>query len=584
MQGVLHPCAAQQNRAVQFFQRPAVFHHAGREPVEQFRLDRRFAPRAEVTGRRHESRTEMMQPHAIRDDARGERIFPRSDGLREFQPAAALREGLRVAAEKGGEPPGHHFAGAAGIAADEHMRSDRLGPVAKDVRARRSAGLEFGGDQLRLNLAALIDRLARDEAARDEALDDFRRKGNPDSDRDLHDGADMARDFLIGRAEFGDRFRALCFVGGVAFSTGQQREFRGIGIFFARCENPGERIVILRGDRVELVIVAPRAADGERHRAAQDDIEAVVNDVILVVEKTAAQREEAERGDVPRFSAGAGHVAGDLAREELIVRHVLIQRTDDPVAIRPRKRILAALAAREVAAVVGIARHVEPVASPALAVTRRSEQAIDHFRKGIAGRRGIFFKDGNLFARGRQAREIECRAADERVARSERRWRDALAFELRKDKPIDLIRRPMRSILHGRHRRFADRLEGPVRADDLRLRGRRCFVVLRPRHTHLHPFGERRDVGIGELRRFFRHHVFRLVADAFDERAFRRIADDDDRPAVGSLQHRLARIEPQIALLLFRAVAFVAMLREHGPHALFKKFHLILCGCRAGCG
>ena len=59
-------------------------------------------------------------------------------------------------------------------------------------------------------------------------------------------------------------------------------------------------------------------------------------------------------------------------------------------------------------------RDVEPVASPAFAIARRSEQTVDELFVGL---RILVVDEGFDFReRGRQAMEIERKAADERAA------------------------------------------------------------------------------------------------------------------------------------------------------------------------
>ena len=57
---------------------------------------------------------------------------------------------------------------------------------------------------------------------------------------------------------------------------------------------------------------------------------------------------------------------------------------DHVVAVGPGVRIIRVFAlAFDLALGVAVARHVEPVAAPALAVMRRGEQAIHDFREGV---------------------------------------------------------------------------------------------------------------------------------------------------------------------------------------------------------
>jgi hypothetical protein len=77
----------------------------------------------------------------------------------------------------------------------------------------------------------------------------------------------------------------------------------------------------------------------------------------------------------------------NLLEQELIVGQVLVERADDPVAVGVGVGV-APLLLEDVALGVGVAGDVEPVAAPALAVARRREEAVDHFRKRT--RRFIF--------------------------------------------------------------------------------------------------------------------------------------------------------------------------------------------------
>ena len=60
-------------------------------------------------------------------------------------------------------------------------------------------------------------------------------------------------------------------------------------------------------------------------------------------------------------------VAGELLDDELVVGQVAVEGVDDPVAVEPDEARLVLLEAVG----VGVARGVEPVAAPALAVVRR---------------------------------------------------------------------------------------------------------------------------------------------------------------------------------------------------------------------
>ncbi len=99
-----------------------------------------------------------------------------------------------------------------------------------------------------------------------------------------------------------------------------------------------------------------------------------------------------------------------------------------------------AAAVDRVAVRVGIAGGIEPVERHPLAEVRAGEQAVDELFVGI----GRFVGDErfDLFGGGRQAGEVERKAADERAAIGFRRRLQFLGVEAREDEVIDFISRP----------------------------------------------------------------------------------------------------------------------------------------------
>src|SRR5437867_1947981 len=59
-------------------------------------MARRLRAQAEVVGRRHQPGAEMVQPDAIDDGPRRERIVARDNGLSQLQAPAALNERLAL--------------------------------------------------------------------------------------------------------------------------------------------------------------------------------------------------------------------------------------------------------------------------------------------------------------------------------------------------------------------------------------------------------------------------------------------------------------------------------------------------------
>src|SRR5262249_49779480 len=122
---------------------------------------------------------------------------------------------------------------------------------------------------------------------------------------------------------------------------------------------------------------------------------------------------------------------------ETIVRLVVIERTDDVIAVPPGVRadrvVLETVALRE-------AGEIEPVSSPTLAVMRRGEQAIDELLVGVG--RGVVHEGIDFRRRWRQADEIERNPANENLATGGNGRDEAVRFLRRENKSIDRVFRP----------------------------------------------------------------------------------------------------------------------------------------------
>ena len=156
-------------------------------------------------------------------------------------------------------------------------------------------------------------------------------------------------------------------------------------------EDAGERVVVAGRDRVELVVVAPGATDGQTEEPARGDVHLVVHHLELgilhagLVESLGADGEEAGR-DQQLVAFGlvlVGQlVAGDLLMDEPVVRFVGVERADDVVAILPRVGIV------QVAVQAGglaVAGHVEPGAAPLFPEVRRGDQLIHELLQRVGG-------------------------------------------------------------------------------------------------------------------------------------------------------------------------------------------------------
>ena len=145
---------------------------------------------------------------------------------------------------------------------------------------------------------------------------------------------------------------------------------RLVGGFVAAGEHAVERVVVGHGNGVVLVFVAAGTADGQPHEAAGHDVDAVVNDVVRIVEKPPTQREKTHRGQRPFVGAQVQLVGSHLLNDKTVVRQVGIEGVDHIVAVGVRVGKEPRLVPGKVALGVGITRHVKPMAAPALAETR----------------------------------------------------------------------------------------------------------------------------------------------------------------------------------------------------------------------
>ena len=123
-------------------------------------------------------------------------------------------------------------------------------------------------------------------------------------------------------------------------------------------------------------------------------------------------------------------VAGDLLLEEHVVRLVLVERADHVIAVAPGVGTVEVVLE---AVGIGVARDIQPVAAPALAIVRRGQQPVDEALP--AASRAVVEKFGGLGGRGRQADQIEISAADQRCRVGfGRRFESALLHGLQQER------------------------------------------------------------------------------------------------------------------------------------------------------
>ena len=376
---------------------------------------------------------------------------------------------------------------------------------------------------------------------------------------------------LLGRLFLDGRLRAV---------VGRNDVRRGHWRFevFAAREDSSQPVVVARRDGVELVIVTPRARDGETEEAARERVNAVVELVealgVAVIHRP--EGEEAQRRHAFEAVAVFEQVAGNLLLDEAVVGQVVVEGADEPVPIPPALRIEPWL--KTVRLILTVACDVQPVPRLPLAVMRAGQQVIHHLRKGGGGL--VVHERLHFFRRRRQADQIEVSATNQRPLLRRRRGHEVLLLQLRENEVVHRRARPCfvlhRRRLHGRHR-----LPRPMLAlafQQFRVRflchfGRRG--LLRPRRAELHPLDEVGDDVVRELLLGWHLEVGIRVAHGLDEAALVRLAEHERHAGLAALERALARVEIEAGLELLRlvGVTLVTPLREHGANLLLEELH-----------
>ena len=220
-------------------------------------------------------------------------------------------------------------------------------------------------------------------------------------------------------------------------------------------------VVLLLRERIELVVVTLGALDGEAQHALADGVHAVEHrihaellriDSAFLVDHRVAQK---AGGDNLFLRRVWQLIARQLLDDELIVRQVAVQRVDHVIAVEPN---LAALVLFETVG-VRVTRGIEPLPAPALAVVRRTEQALDCCLVSIlrlVGEEGVHFGDG-----WRQADQVQAQAAKQGDLVRGGCGLELFLFEPGEDKVIHRVARPVFA-RRRRRLRLQRRFEGPV--------------------------------------------------------------------------------------------------------------------------
>ncbi len=199
---------------------------------------------------------------------------------------------------------------------------------------------------------------------------------------------------------------------------------------FAAGENTIKRIIVGRGDRVVLVIVAAGAGHRQTQEAAGHGVDPVIDLVVNVAVKHPAEGQKPHGRQPPGLVLWGHDVGGELLVDEPIKRRIIVERSNHVVAIRVGKRANPIIAVHEHAILgVGIPGDVKPVPAPPFPIARRGQQAVDHAGEGVVER--IALERFDLLGRGRQADQVVVGPAKQGAAISRRRRRQAAGLELR---------------------------------------------------------------------------------------------------------------------------------------------------------
>ena len=149
-----------------------------------------------------------------------------------------------------------------------------------------------------------------------------------------------------------------------------------------------QRIIIGQRHRIELVVVASGTTQRQTQKGLTHRVDGVLEGQVVVILRVEAEppRNGQESGGRHAFgipvpgSLPGQQVPGDLLRNKLKVGFVGIEGIDDVVPIAPghRHRIVGSLARG-----VGIPNDIQPMPAPALPVTGRGQQPVDHRFDGI---------------------------------------------------------------------------------------------------------------------------------------------------------------------------------------------------------
>ena len=337
-----------------------------------------------------------------------------------------------------------------------------------------------------------------------------------------------------------------------------------------------ELVILALRNRVELVIVALTAVDGQAEPRFADGVHPVNHgfgaelfrlDAAFLIQHGVSQK---TGGNALVECWVWQQIAGELFEGEFIEWQVAIERLDDPVAIRPdRTRGVLFVTVR-----VRVARGIQPLPPPTLAIVGRSEQSFDEVIVSV--RRFVADEFIHFRRRGRQTDQIEAQAAAERYAVSFRHWLQAFFVQTGEHEIVDGISDPPGAFDFW-HTRADGRFEAPMLAFVFDL-DRRAF---RPIRSLVDPRAQQTDLFHCQAFALLRHKVVLAfeTGDQMNHHALSAFALDDYRPALTPFEGDFLGVPAQHRLLLFFAVALITTLRQDGLN-VFDEINFSVCGWR----
>ena len=354
----------------------------------------------------------------------------------------------------------------------------------------------------------------------------------------------------------------------------------GVAEAARRGEDPGQGIVVPGEDRIELVVVAPGAGDGESEHGLGDDFDLLVVNVVqhallvLLRDRFRAQGQETGGHDAA-FVDRAGRfrrkqVSGDLLADEPVVGQVVVERLDDVVAVSPGVRIPVVLV---VARGIGVAGDIQPVPAPAFPVERGGQQAVHDGLEGAG--RVVRQERFGVGLGGRQARQVEGGPAQQGQLVGGRSGLEIPLLQLGEQKSVDRALRPIR-VPRLRGNRVARGLERPIAALLFRepalfacRNHRRALRGAGPRRALQDPVPQSLDFVRRQLARG-RHFHAALVADDREQAACLRRGARDQGGLVPRLDEALGAGQVDVAALELPVVAGLAAGGQQRAHMLLE--------------